>query len=150
MPELKDQQGDEKILALRKEADAGDEDAQFTLAKQYLEGNEKKLGMKYLKLAADQGNTEAIYIYAMQYFEGKHAVAKNYKIAHEYALMRAKLGNKDCQELIGTMYYIGKGCNRDYPTAKMWLNKAASKGSESAKKKLEYIKATEEIGNDGL
>jgi TPR repeat protein len=65
--------------------------------------------------------------------EGANAYnARNYALALKEITPLAKSGNADAQHLLGLMYYMGRGVQRDYKQAFSWHYKAAQQGKADA------------------
>jgi TPR repeat protein len=65
--------------------------------------------------------------------EGANAYnARNYALALKEITPLAKAGNPDAQHLLGLMYYMGRGVERDYKQALAWHRKAAQQGKADA------------------
>lgn len=65
--------------------------------------------------------------------EGANAYnARNYALALKEITPLAKAGNADAQHLLGLMYYMGRGVQRDYKQAFSWHSKAAAQGKADA------------------
>jgi TPR repeat protein len=65
--------------------------------------------------------------------EGANAYnARNYAVALKEVTPLAKAGNPDAQHLLGLMYYMGRGVQRDYKQAMTWHRKAALQGKADA------------------
>jgi TPR repeat protein len=65
--------------------------------------------------------------------EGANAYnARNYELALKEITPLAKAGNADAQHLLGLMYYMGRGVQRDYKQALAWHRKAALQGKADA------------------
>jgi TPR repeat protein len=65
--------------------------------------------------------------------EGANAYnARNYALALKEITPLAKDGNADAQHLLGLMYYMGRGVQRDYRQAFSWHYKAALQGKADA------------------
>jgi TPR repeat protein len=58
--------------------------------------------------------------------------ARNYALALKEVTPLAKAGNADAQHLLGLMYYMGRGVQRDYKQAFAWHEKAARQGKADA------------------
>jgi TPR repeat protein len=61
--------------------------------------------------------------------------ARNYALALKEIAPLAQAGNADAQHLLGLMYYMGRGVQRDYRQAFAWHYKAALQGKADA----EYV-----------
>lgn len=59
--------------------------------------------------------------------------ARNYPLALKEIAPLARAGNADAQHLLGLMYYMGRGVERDYKQALMWHRKAALQGKADGK-----------------
>jgi TPR repeat protein len=65
--------------------------------------------------------------------EGANAYnARNYALALKEIAPLARTGNPDAQHLLGLMYYMGRGVERDYRQAMVWHRKAALQGKADA------------------
>jgi TPR repeat protein len=65
--------------------------------------------------------------------EGANAYnARNYSLALKEIAPLARAGNPDAQHLLGLMYYMGRGVERDYKQALAWHRKAALQGKADA------------------
>lgn len=65
--------------------------------------------------------------------EGANAYnARNYPLALKEVAPLARSGNRDAQHLLGLMYYMGRGVERDYKEAMAWHRKAARQGKADA------------------
>jgi TPR repeat protein len=65
--------------------------------------------------------------------EGANAYnARNYALALREVMPLAKAGNADAQHLLGLMYYMGRGVQKDYKQAFAWHYKAAVQGKADA------------------
>ena len=58
--------------------------------------------------------------------------AGNYALALKETTPLASAGNADAQHLLGLMYYMGRGVERDYARAFAWHQKAALQGKAAA------------------
>jgi TPR repeat protein len=58
--------------------------------------------------------------------------AKNYALALKESTPLAKAGHAEAQHLLGLMYYMGRGVQRDYKQALAWHRKAALQGKADA------------------
>jgi TPR repeat protein len=58
--------------------------------------------------------------------------ARNYALALKEVTPLARSGNADAQHLLGLMYYMGRGVQRDYKQAFAWHYKAAMQGKADA------------------
>jgi TPR repeat protein len=58
--------------------------------------------------------------------------ARNYELALKEVSPLARAGHADAQHLLGLMYYMGRGVQRDYKQAMAWHRKAALQGQADA------------------
>jgi TPR repeat protein len=58
--------------------------------------------------------------------------ARNYAVALREIAPLAKASNHDAEQLLGLMYYMGRGVTRDYKQAFFWSQKAAAAGKADA------------------
>jgi TPR repeat protein len=58
--------------------------------------------------------------------------ARNYALALKEITPLAKAANHDAEQLLGLMYYMGRGVARDYKQAFFWSQKAAAAGKADA------------------
>ena len=58
--------------------------------------------------------------------------ARNYALALKEITPLAKAANPDAEQLLGLMYYMGRGVARDYRQAFFWSQKAAAAGKADA------------------
>jgi TPR repeat protein len=58
--------------------------------------------------------------------------ARNYELALKEVTPLARAGHADAQHLLGLMYYMGRGVQRDYKQALVWHRKAALQGQADA------------------
>jgi TPR repeat protein len=67
------------------------------------------------------------------FVEGANAYnARNYALALKEITPLAKANNHDAEQLLGLMYYMGRGVARDYKQAFAWSRKAAEAGKADA------------------
>ena len=67
------------------------------------------------------------------FVEGANAYnARNYALALKEITPLAKAANHDAEQLLGLMYYMGRGVARDYKQAFFWSKKAALAGKADA------------------
>lgn len=117
-------------------AEKNDDLALFYLGKIYFTGdgvpkNEIKAA-ELITSSAEQGNENAKLLLATMYHLGK-GVPQDYSAAKNLFLELAEKGNYAAQLNLGIMYYAGRGFLQDRAYAHMWVNIAASFGSEKAK-----------------
>lgn len=117
-------------------ADKGNAYAMFALGQMYLEGKgttkNRTKGLKSITLAAEKGSSQAMLVLAKQ---------SEPKIAFNYILKAAKLGNPEGQVKLAALYEKGLGVNKDPARALVWYTKAAEQGNLQAKDAIERIES---------
>lgn len=115
---------DKELKAIRKAANKGDADAQYQLARAYIEemtddaGKGNRKATMWLRKAAEQGHNEAQFDLGAQYDPDDPARAL------EWYLKAAEGGNKEAPYFIGLLYYENKSV-RDYAKAAEWFGKSS-------------------------
>jgi TPR repeat protein len=122
---------------IQKAANAGDAQAQFSLALMHdtgkgAEQNPKKAA-RWLQKAAEQGHVEAQYNLATMYDIG-HGVAQDYTEAAKWYRAAAGQGYTSAQKNLGAKYGMGQGVPQDNAEAYVWSAIAAQSGDEGAVK----------------
>jgi|GEM_PF-2900195 len=133
--------------AVRKNAEAGDAQAQYRLSIAYSEGKfvkaDDKLMVEWLQKAALQNHTEAQFYLSGMYAKGI-GVKQDYAQAANWMRKVADKGVDTAQFNMGNMYELGIGVPKDQKQAIAWYGKAAAQGNPYAKKRLEELKAANE------
>ena len=139
-----------RIDALKKQAESGDVNAQFTLANTYYFGEvvPQDFGQAavWYRKAADQGNTNAQFSLGMMYVEGQ-GVEEDDSQAAIWLRKAADQGNPFAQCLLGDMYYSGEGIGQDKAQGIALLQKAAAQGNTIAQKDLVEVQKQEQEVN---
>lgn len=144
---------EEKFQKLRKDADAGDAEAQTTLGVMYYSGeaiskdasgkilgNDPATAAAWFHRAALQGNAAAQYNLGLMYLNGEGGLAKDTVKAVDFFRKAALQGNADAQNNLGAMYHIGEGTTQNIAKAKEWYAKAAAQGNVDAQANLDTMK----------
>ena len=122
---------DKAFPIIKTEAQKGNSEAQFLVAKMYELGKGIKLDLKravyWYGKGAIQGNSKAQNNLANLYADGK-GVKKDLHKAVELYLQSAKQGNSIAQNNLGLMYRKGEGTRQDYSKSLYWNKKAAEQG----------------------
>src|SRR5262245_21601911 len=121
-----------EFTAAKEKAEAGDVEAQFTLAVMYDLGvdvprNYAESGKWYLK-AANQGLAEAQFKLGVRYFEFGKKAKENYTTAFSWFYKAANQGIVEAQLNVGLMYQLGRGVPTNKVEAYKWYNIAAAQG----------------------
>ena len=119
-----------------KKANAGDVEAQFSLAHAYYNGSAGLTqsyteAIKWFKKAAAKGHTESMYCLYLCYSEGQAAPVDN-KEAMKWLTKAAEIGDKESQYALGVHYDLGDIVAQSYSNAAKWYKKAADQGHTSA------------------
>lgn len=113
------------IAALSKAGNAGDVDAQLSLAKHYEprgDDHNIKEAIRWYRKAAVKGNIEAQNNLGVIYSRGDE-VDVNYMEAVKWYTMAAERGNCEAQMTLGLMYASGEEIGRNDAEAVRWLSK---------------------------
>ncbi len=123
------------LTDLRRQAEDGDAEAQFTLGLTYATGQgvpqDYRAAAAWIRKSAEQGKDYAQDYLGTMYEEGK-GVPRDYAIAADFYLKAANMGNANAQEHLGQLYTFGRGTPQNFVIAYMWLSLAASKGNARA------------------
>ena len=146
---------EQRFLNLRKDAEAGNSEAQNGLGSMYFSGEvishdaqgkplDRDLGAAagWFARAAEQGHAEAQFNLALLYLSGE-GVPKDATKAVELFTESAEQGNIDAQNNLGVIYLMGKGVEQSTDKAIEWFEKAAEQGNEDAIKNLEAVRASQ-------
>lgn len=138
--------GDVQPDAIRKQAEAGDPDAQTRLGVMYATGlgmqKDKVQAVKWYRKAADQGNPGGQWNLAFMYVRGEGGVATDYVEARKLFEQAARAGLANAQYDLGVMLLDGLGGSQDQAEARRWLQKAADQGYREARKMLKELPAS--------
>ncbi|KAF9977244.1 hypothetical protein BGZ73_006607 [Actinomortierella ambigua] len=125
--------------ALLPRANAGDTDAQVTLAAMYEKGvgvqQSDTEAFKWYLRAAAQGSTEAQYKTGDCFFTGR-GTPKDYGVSIYWTRLAAEKGHPKAQGDLGWMYRNGVGVERNYDEAVAWYQKSAAQGNSMAQNNL--------------
>ncbi|MCB1636898.1 MAG: sel1 repeat family protein, partial [Xanthomonadales bacterium] len=116
-------------------AEAGDMDAQFNLAVEYMKREDPEVALKWFLAAADKGHAEAQLSLGLIYSYGI-GVAENDAEAVKWYRKAAELGHAGAQFNLGVMYENGQGVVENYVDAVKWYRKAADQGDANAQFQL--------------
>ncbi|MFI3290350.1 MAG: tetratricopeptide repeat protein [Opitutales bacterium] len=101
---------------IKESADAGDIDAQLSLATHFLNGTivdkDPKIALYYFKKAADAGNTEAAYHTAAIFQEGSVKDPKSQLLMYKY-YRQAAVDNPNAMFNLGACYINGLGTRKN-------------------------------------
>ncbi len=123
------------IEKLLRQADSGDVNSQFILAKKYYIGQgvvqDYDEAAKWYAKAADQNYAKAQYELGTMYDNGQ-GVSQNYNEAIKWYAKAAEQGNAKAMHSLGLMYNKGHGVGQDYEETIKWFTKAAEQGNTDA------------------
>lgn len=128
---------------LRKRAEAGDAEAQYSLFLQYQEGKspveDRAEAVIWLRKAAEAGHATAQLTLGLLYREGKRGVARNPEEAVQWFRKSAEQGNASGESELGLMYERGEGIAKDEAEAVRWYTRAADHGLTISKFDLAFM-----------
>ena len=146
---------EQRFLNLRKNAEAGDAEAQNSLGSMYFSGEaisrdaqgkakdrDPAVAAGWFFRAAEQGHAGAQFNLGLLYFSGE-GVEKDTAEAVELFTKSAEQGNIDAQNNLGVIYLMGEGVKQNTDKAIEWFEKAAEQGNEEAIKNLEAVRASQ-------
>jgi TPR repeat protein len=123
------------IKALRKQAEAGDAEAQFNIGSMYENGSGVKQdyaeAAKWYRKAAERGEARAQYNLGIMNQNG-WGVPQDYTEAVKWYRKAAMQGAASAQYNLGFMYLNGQGVPQNYAEAAKWYRKAAEQGDVDA------------------
>jgi TPR repeat protein len=136
------------IESTKRDAAAGDINAQFTLAEIYSLGrgvpDNVVKAEKWYRQAAEQGHVESQRELGRMYRWGDNDMIGGYVYvdplkAIKWLKMAAGQGDSIAQLLLGSMYSDGEGVEENDATAIKWFRKSADSGLAEAKYKLGFM-----------
>lgn len=141
---------------LGKSVDTGNVNAQYLLAKIYLEAENTENGLTenvqkaltLLEKAADGGNAQAQYALAKILIEGKH-IGKDITRAVAFLILSAEQKNQYAAFALGKLFMKGEEVPKDINAAVKWLTLSSDQGNSFAQYSLArvYLKG-EEVQQD--
>lgn len=127
------------LVALRKKAEAGDAQAQASLAWMYFSGEQVAKDLaeaaKWYRKAADQNDPVAQFNLGSMFAKGL-GVERSEKEAAVWYRRAAELGHAAAQANLGVLYANGEGVAKDDAEAVKWYRKAAGQGSSQGQLNL--------------
>lgn len=131
------------FAAVKKQADAGDPDAQSKLGVLYASGlgvkQDLKEAARWYKKAADQSYPLGMWNLAFLYVRGEGVPKVDYVKALGLFRNAAELGLDRAQYDLGMMYLNGLGTEENSKEAEKWFHRAADQGNREAVKILKEI-----------
>lgn len=143
-------QDQETLKWTRKAAESGIKQAQYGLAEIYAKNPDTLAeSVQWYRKAANQGHPKAFFKLGDILKAGGRSVAADagestrmYQIAASEFDVFAQKGHADYQYLLGTMYQLAKGVNKNMDLALKWLGKSAMQGHILAQMTLGRIYAS--------
>jgi TPR repeat protein len=133
------------IAGIRKSAEAGLVDKQYSLAELYSEGRfvprDDAEAMKWYRKAAENGHAKAQYRLANLYANGR-GVPRDDAEAMQWYRKAADQGHAEAQYHVGDFYAQGRGVRQNNAEAVKWYRQAAEQGDVPAQGKLGVFYAT--------
>ncbi len=124
---------------LHASAEQGNQFAQYTLGKLYLNGERippnVPEAMRWLHASAEQGNQYAQYTLGKLYLNGE-SIPPNIPEAMHWLHASAEQGNQFAQYTLGKLYLNGERIPQNIPEAMKWLHASAEQGNEYAQRLL--------------
>lgn len=135
---------DEKIFEL---AQAGDPEAQLTLAKTFDFGKPEQINkeeaVKWYLAAAEQDNAEAQYLLSTHFFRGD-GIERSLSQAVKWCRRSAQLGDDRAQYSMGVCHANGLGVTKSILDAVQWWRMAADQGNADAQCEMGVYCSTDE------
>jgi len=128
-------------------ADLGHAQANFLLGQAYENGlygcpRDAALSVHYYNGAATRGHPEGMMALCAWYMVGAEPVLERDEAeAYAWAKQAAEAGLPKAEYAVGYFTEMGIGCRRDPLEANVWYVRAADRGNETAKQRLEIIRA---------
>lgn len=132
----------------RKGAEKGSARSQFNLGTVLLDTRggdaeestpSRQEGLQWILKSAEQGFPEAAWTYGRALFQGRFGLAKEPQKALPFMELAAGQGLPAAQNMLGSMYETGMGCETDLVKATNWYQKAALQGHLKAQANLGRI-----------
>ena len=129
---------DKDPAMLRRAADGGFAPAQTSLGQWSRERKQWAEAARWYKRSAEQGDPSAKVGLALAYYRGQ-GVPRNRVRAFRLMLAAARTGDAVAHHNVGVMYQRGNGTAKDLAKARLWLQRAADRGNEEARERLESL-----------
>jgi len=132
-------QASSQMGVILSQAQQGDSQFQFVVAKNYLAGNniDKNIdkGIEWLTLSAKNEHISAQLQLGTMFLNGEY-VKKDLSQAYHWIKLAAEKGDSTAQLYLGDMYKKGWGIKRSNAKAIKWYRKSANHGNDDARKRL--------------
>jgi len=131
--------GSSQMKVILSQAQQGDSQSQFVVAKNYLAGvnidKDIDKGIEWLTLSAKNDHISAQLQLGTLFLDGEH-VKKDLPQAYRWIKSAAESGDTTAQLYLGDMYKKGLGVKRSNSKAIKWYRKSANRGNVEARKRL--------------
>ncbi|KAI5273167.1 HCP-like protein [Aureobasidium subglaciale] len=140
---------------MTKSAELGHPEANYRMGQAYENGTfgcpkDAALSVHFYNGAASKGLPEAMMALCAWYMVGAEPVLEKDEVeAYEWSKRAAELGLAKAEYAVGYFTEMGIGCRRDPLEANVWYVRAADKGNETAKQRLDIIRAAAS-GDSGI
>ena len=122
----------------RRAADQGHPEAQYKLARMYLNDKDVKKAEEWYLKAAVQGYRPAQYDIAYKYLHGSE-LPKDVNKAEQWYRRAAEQGHAFSARTLGDIYYLGKYKPKDLDKAEKWYRLAAEHGDTYSRRHIDDI-----------
>ena len=129
---------DKEPAMLRRAAEGGWASAQASLGRWLRERERWAVSVQWYRRSAEQGDPGARYGLGLAYYRGR-GVPRDRERAFELMLQAARSGYVIAEYGVGLSYEDGHGTQRDLAKSRRWIQRAADKGLEEARKKLKSL-----------
>ena len=129
---------DKDLAMLRRAAEGGWASAQDSLGRWLRERERWAESARWYRRSAEQGDPQARYGLGLAYYRGR-GVPRDRTLAFELMLQSARSGYVIAEYGVGLSYEDGHGTQRDSAKSRRWIQRAADKGLEEARKKLKSL-----------
>jgi len=140
---IEDGDYDLAVSIIKPLANSGDLEAQFQLARCYMNGygvkKNSSVAASWLNKSAEVGYAKSQYMLGLKYEEGREVVINNETAAKWYR-KAADQGVPDAQFRLGIMYYEGRGVRSNGKKGMELIQAAANNDSKEAKDYLDALK----------
>jgi len=140
---------------MTKSAELGHPEASYRMGQAYENGTlgcpkDAALSVHFYNGAASKGLPEAMMALCAWYMVGAEPVLEKDEVeAYEWSRRAAEMGLAKAEYAVGYFTEMGIGCRRDPLEANVWYVRAADKGNETAKQRLDIIRAAAS-GDSGI
>jgi TPR repeat protein len=124
---------------LTKSAIQGNMHAMYCLGYELAQKKKTEEAHKWFFKAARQGHSKAQYLTGIYFLKNAPLVKKGNPDALLWIGKSATQGEPEAQFMMASMYFYGKGIDRDVEKAIYWYQRAAAQGHKGAIEKMEFF-----------